>query len=260
MALSLEVIMRTCDSNQVHKDWRVRYCDKPKQDIIRVCLNSLIASCKNSGLEIKLTVIDDNSTQETKAFLYNSLRDSGFEYELINVSGGYNNSALIQYERCRDSSYDLVYSAEDDYLHFPTAIKEMVDSYGIFLERLEGKPVVIYPFDNPEEYSNSPSQCHLVLGSGRHWRTGLYTTQVLMTSPELFKKFWPLFELIATKYNGDYLRPREEHYEESNTIWNIWANGHAVRFNPVPSLALHLQFPENKDPFIDWEKLWESYE
>jgi hypothetical protein len=75
----------------------------------------------------------------------------------------------------------------------------------------------------------------------------------------IFKTFWDQFEILALKYNGDYLNPREEHYEEANTIHRIWNNGPAIRFNPIPSLALHMQFDPQRDPFIDWKKWWSEY-
>jgi hypothetical protein len=160
---------------------------------------------------------------------------------------------------CRDSKANLVYSVEDDYLHAPTAIEEMVASYELFSDRLKRTDIVIYPFDEPSEYNPPSRNDFIVHGSHRHWRTGVFTTNVIMTTPKLFKDNWNLFEVLALKYNGDYLNPRTEHYEESNTIWKIWQNNQAVRFNPIPSLALHLQFEQQLDPFIDWKKWWDEY-
>jgi hypothetical protein len=82
---------------------------------------------------------------------------------------------------------------------------------------------------------------------------------VLMTRPKLINDHWELFETLALKYNGDYTKPRTEHYEESNTIWNIWNRGDAISFNPIPSLALHLQFDKQIEPFINWRDWWELY-
>jgi hypothetical protein len=230
----------------------------PKNELIKGCVKSLIKSCKLIA-GIKLTVMDDHSSQDTVDWMNTTLTESGLLYEFIPLQEyGYNHSALKQFERCRDSDYNLVYSVEDDYLHAPTALQEMLDSYNIFLDRLK-KPVVIYPFDNPEEYNPPTDSSFIVHGSNRHWRTGIYTTNVMLTTPQLFKDHWQLFEILAIKYNGDYLNPRVEHYEESNTIWNIWKNGHAIRFNPISSLALHMQFNEQLDPYIDWRQWWHDY-
>ena len=172
---------------------------------------------------------------------------------------GYNYSAHQQWLLCKNSNSNLVYSVEDDYLHTPTAIQEMIDSYQLFSDRLKRTDIVLYPFDEPSEYNPPNRTDFIVHGSNRHWRTGVFTTNVLFTIPEIFKANWELFEVLALKYNGDYLNPRTEHYEESNTIWKIWQNNRAIRFNPIPSLALHLQFEQQIDPFIDWKKWWDEY-
>lgn len=256
--MSLEIILRTCDKANVHVDWRTRYCEIPKNQLIQGCFVSLMNSCKNID-NIKITVLDDHSSIETTDFIQDRLHTSGIKHEFINLSEhGYNYSALKQFEKCRDSEYNLVYSIEDDYLHIPSALREMLDSHAIFVDRLK-KPIVIYPFDNPEEYNPPKDPAFIVHGSNRHWRTGEFTTQVMMTTPQLFRDHWSLFETLAVKYNGDYLNPRTEHYEESNTIWKIWKQGHAIRFNPITSLALHMQFNEQLDPFIDWRKWWNDY-
>jgi hypothetical protein len=256
----LEIVLRTCDISNIHNDWRVRYFDTPKKDLIQGCVKSLINSCIGvPGL--KLTVLDDHSSDETVEWLKTTLEQSGLIYEFIQLEErGYNHSAHQQYLRCRDSEYELVYSIEDDYLHCPTAIKEMIDSFYMFCDRLKRDTIVLYPFDEPSEYNPPQRTDFIVHGSNRHWRTGIFTTQVLFCKPKIFKEYWSVFELIALKYNGDYLNPRTEHYEESNTIWNLWNNGGPLlRFNPIPSLALHMQFEQQKDPYINWAQWWKEY-
>jgi hypothetical protein len=256
---SVEIFLRTCDRTNVHIDWRVRYCNLSKPEIVIGCTQSLVNSIKQvKDCIVKLTVLDDHSSEETKLKIKEIIQPvSGSFIELTET--GYNHSAHQQWLMCRDSKANLVYSVEDDYLHVPTAIQEMIDSYTLFQERLKRNDIVLYPFDEPSEYNPPNRNDFIVHGSHRHWRTGVFTTNVLFTVPEIFKANWDLFEVLALKYNGDYLNPRTEHYEESNTIWKIWQNNQAVRFNPIPSLALHLQFEQQIDPFIDWKKWWDEY-
>jgi hypothetical protein len=242
----------------VHVDWRKRYFTGTKQELIVGCLKSLVNSIKHCTHEVNLVVMDDHSSEDTLS----KIKDicSSVKSEVISLEGtGYNNSNYQQWVRCRDTDADLFYSIEDDYLHVPSAIQEMVDTYILSKEKLNGKEVVLYPFDTPEEYRPPNSMAFIVHGSNRHWRTGLFSTCVLMTSPQILKDNWELFETLALKYNGDYLHPRTEHYEESNTIWKVWNNGNAIRLNPIPSLALHMQFIEQLDPFIDWTEWWDQY-
>lgn len=257
--MKLDIILRTCDHSNVHNDWRVRYIDKPKPEIIKVCVKSLLNSCKYVN-DVYMTILDDHSSIETVEWLQDTLTSSKIPGKIIRLEGiGYNNSSYEQWKLCRDSNADLVYSIEDDYLHTPTAIQEMIDSFQLFTERLNRDDIVLFPFDEPSEYNPPNRKDFIVHGSARHWRTGIFTTQVLFCKPKLFKEHWSLFETLALKYNGDYLNPRTEHYEESNTIWKLWTEGTVIRFNPIPSLALHLQFEQQRDPFIDWEEWWREY-
>lgn len=257
--MKIHIIIRTHDQSNVHKDWRKRYCNLSKFDIVKGCYISLIKSIQNANDHgIKITILDDHSSDSLISMIHQE--SHGIDYEFVRLEqSGYNHSAHQQYLRCRDSTADLVYSVEDDYLHCDTAISEMIESYEIFADRIKDKSILLYPFDEPSEYDPPSRADFLVHGSRRHWRTGIFTTNVMMTAPQLFRDHWNQFETLALKYNGNYLEPRDEHYEESNTIWPIWQQGLAVRFNPVPSLALHMQFDQQKDPFIDWEQWWEKY-
>jgi len=263
--MKIHIILRTHDGQNVHNDWRIRYCNLPKCELIMGCYRSLLKSIeyavKNRDWSIKLTVLDDHSSQRLINFI--SQETTLNNYELVQLDEhGYNYSALKQFELCRDSDYDLVYSVEDDYLHCETAILEMIDSYTIFKNRIPNSTIVIYPFDTPEEYNPPTEKDFIVHGSHRHWRTGKYTTNVMMSTPEVFNQHWSLFEVLAKEYNGDYLTPLKEgqiRYTEENTIWNIWKQNHAIRFNPIPSLALHMQFDQQIDPFISWQDWWNKY-
>ena len=42
---------------------------------------------------------------------------------------------------------------------------------------------------------------------------------------------------------------------EGTTINKIWREN-VYLFTPIPSVALHMQFKEQIDKFIDWKPLW----
>ena len=253
-------MIRTCDRINVHNDWRRRYCNLDKAELLTGCVRSLLRSAANTtDIDISVTVLDDHSSADTVKKLQHmiaSLPRSRFESL---SQQGYNHSAHQQWLLCRDSECDLVYSVEDDYLHCDSAIQEMVDSFVFFSQRLKHDQIVLYPFDHPNEYNPPRRRDFVVRGSARHWRTGTYTTNVIMTRPDILRTYWDRFETLALKYNGDYLNPRTEHYDETNTIQPIWEQGPVSRFNPIPSLALHMQFDMERDPFIDWQTWWQRY-
>lgn len=258
---TLHVVLRTCDTANVHNDWRRRYHSLSKQELIVGCLRSLVRSIQYAkNVDCQLSVIDDHSTAATLELIRRELNCLGSKQELISLDVvGYNYSAWQQWSICKSTGADLWYSPEDDYLHCTSAIQEMVDSWLLFSDRLKRTDIVLYPFDEPSEYNPPSRQDYIVHGSARHWRTGVFSTNVLMSTPQFLQQNWQIFETLALKYNGDYLNPRTEHFEESNTIWRLWQNNQAIRFNPIPSLALHMQFEQQKDPFINWEKWWTQY-
>lgn len=257
--MKLEIILRTHDLGNVHLD-RDRYCGKDKKTLILGCLTSLINSANLvESHQINFKILDDHSTSELKQGIYAAFDHSKWPYELYNMAEpGYNFSALKQFEFCRDSEADLVYSVEDDYLHCPSALTEMLDSYQLFKDK-SGQEIVIYPFDMPDDYvPPHMGPCFVVHGTKRHWRSGIWTTNTFMLRPQILIDHWPLFEKLATEYNPDYSNPDIEHVHEGNTICQIWKD-HVLRFSPIQSLALHLQFDTQMDPYIDWQQWWEDY-
>lgn len=251
--MNIEIVLRTHDKRNIHTD-RERYCGMSKSQLIEGCVSSLINSAEQLvGHQIKFTILDDHSSIETIVALEELFGKSKWPYELLHLAeSGHHYSGLKQFEKCRDSDADLVYSVEDDYLHCPTALQEMLDSYQIFKEKSGGAEIVLYPFDMPDDYVPPYMQpSFIVHGSERHWRSGIWTTFTMMARPELFRIHWETFEKLATQYEPCGVN-------EGNTICEIWKN-HALRFSPIPSLALHMQFDTQIDPFIDWKYWWEKY-
>lgn len=257
MNKKLDIIMRTHDQTNVHTD-RQRYCGLSKFELIRGCLISLLKSGNRVfGWDIHYTILDDHSSPEMIAEIEFLMMTQTAAHQTHTIIGldekGYNHSALQQFELCRSVSADLVYSVEDDYLHCYTALEEMLTDYYLFTQKT-GKEICLYPFDMPDDYEPPWLQPSFVVhGSKRHWRTGVWTTNTMLCRPQLFQDHWPLFEKLAKEYN-----PENHLVHEGNTICDIWKN-HALRFSPIPSLALHMQFDTQRDPYINWQQWWDQY-
>ena len=250
--MKIEIILRTHDQSNIHKD-RERYCQIPKRDLILGCLQSLINSSNLvANHEINFKILDDHSSSELIQGIYDKFETCRWPYELYNLAEkGHQYSGLKQFEFGKNSEADLVYLVEDDYLHCPSALTEMIDSYELFVAK-SGQEVVIYPFDMPDDYVPPwMAPCFVVHGSQRHWRSGTWTTFTMMARPQLFNDHWPVFEKLGGQYDG-------ENVHEGNTICEIWKN-HALRFSPIQSLALHMQFDTQQDPYIDWPRWWSQY-
>ena len=128
--MKLEIILRIHDGKNIHGN-KPRYIDIPKKDLILGCLTSLINS---SNLvkedEVSFVILNDHCTEECISKVNQILQHSKHPYQLIDLEiPGFHYSGLKQFEYCKNSTADLVYSVEDDYLHCAESIQEMLSSY-----------------------------------------------------------------------------------------------------------------------------------
>jgi len=260
--MKFHIVLRTHDSKNIHGD-KPRYIDIPKKDLIIGCVSSLINSSNLvNNHKIHFTVLDDHSSEEFLNSLGNIFKYSNHSWEIISLSEkGFNHSGYIQFKTCRDSDADLVYSVEDDYLLQENAISEMLFSYEFLkLKYKLVKELCIFPFDNPEDYI--PHQMYpgrVFRTPTRHWKEGIWTTFTMMTTPKVFQDHWKVFEKLALQYKPFAIGENLDNLvDEGNTIGNIWKND-VIRVNPIPSLALHIQFEEQRDPHINHLDWWTKY-
>lgn len=260
--MKLDIILRIHDGKNIHGN-KPRYIDVSKKDLIIGCITSLINSAnivKNA--EISFIVLNDHCTKDCVSKIHNIFKYSQHPYQIIDLEvPGFNYSGLKQFEYCKNSIADLVYSVEDDYLHCPEAITEMLRTY-IHMKKYYHikKEICLYPFDNPEDYEYSRiMQGRVFRTLTMHWKEGIWTTFTMMTTPKVFQDYWSIFEKLASKYtpwNG--IDEIDEIVHEGNTICDIWEH-QVLRINPIPSLALHVQFKKQRDPHINHMEWWYKY-
>lgn len=259
--MKLEIILRTCDRVNISKF--PRFINVSKAELLLGCVASLInAANQVQGHTISYKILDDNSSKETLNQLHSLFSQSKHSYEFVKLKDtGFHYTALKQFELCRDSNADLVYSIEDDYLHSPNSLKEALDEF-IFLQQnypIE-KPLCFFLWDQPEDYEPKHIRPEMIMrGKYRHWKTGWFTTYSFMTSPIIFKTYWDLFQKLATQYsewNGK--GNKNDTIHEGNTISKIWETD-VMRINPIPSLTLHMQSHLQEDPYINWREWWKHY-
>jgi hypothetical protein len=257
---SLDIIIRSHDKSNISKF--PRFISVSKRELIEGCITSLINSANQCKNKINIIILDDHSSQEFLHNLKNILKTSKHPTKIISLEkGGPNKSALQQFEYCKNSTADLVYSVEDDYLHSLSAVEEMLYEYDNLSTKYNlPQPLCIFPWDQPEDYEPKHNAPELIMrGQYRHWKTGWSTTFTMMTSPKVFQDHWNLFETLATEYrewdgNGN----KNDTIHEGNTISYIWSK-HIIRINPIPSLVLHMQSHLQEDPYIDWKYWWNTY-
>jgi glycosyltransferase involved in cell wall biosynthesis len=225
---SLDIIIRTHDKSNISKF--PRFISVSKKELIEGCITSLINSANQCKNKINIIVLDDHSSQEFLHNLHNILKTSRHSIKIISLEeGGPNQSALSQFEYCKNSTADLVYSVEDDYLHSPSALYEMLSEYDYLSSKYNlPQPLCIFPWDEPETYDPKHNTPELIMrGQYRHWKTGWGTTFTMMTSPKVFQDHWKLFEKLATEYKEwDGTGNKNDTIHEGNTISYIWSKAH----------------------------------
>jgi hypothetical protein len=253
---SIDIILRTHSFIDIHPNPTPRYCGADKTTLIEKCVKSLVQSANKYDGKIKFIWFDDHSSQDMIDRVFAVFSKSKHEVEFHPLEQrGWNASGLAQFDAGRGSSADLVYFVEDDYLHYPTAIEEMVNAYRLFKRNL-GTEVAIHPYDDPDNYLPLfIDECRVVLGKNRHWRTNKYSTFTFMCNPEIVRKFWSRFYTVATEYMTEWGEKNE--IQEGTTINHIW-RWEVKLFTPIPSVALHMGYERQLDPFIDWKSLWDS--
>jgi glycosyltransferase involved in cell wall biosynthesis len=248
---------------QTHSDISVhgadRYVGAPKSEVMLRCTQSLVTSTNQADDDIILRVFDDHSPSDTMTTLRRILGTCKHPVEFVALENrGYNASCLASFSKARDDGRELIYLVEDDYLHAPSAIREMLEAHVVFKERLGGGEVALHPYDDPKNYWSpifSREDCRVVYGTKRHWRTNTHTTNTCWLEIETLRRNWWLFEQLARYSSTPY--GQEHHIFEASTINKIWREQVAL-FTPIPSLALHLQHEEHKDPYLNWTQWWRS--
>lgn len=249
MKRDLTVIARTC--GRVFAIHGSRYVEKTKREIIQTCISSLVNSINQvRDHNIRLFVLDDHSSPEVLDDLNNILSQCQFPATLINVDDGTGPSHTCYrvYDLVEREATDLWYHIEDDYLHYPEAIQDMLDTVNKF-EEDTGSMIAINPHDDIWRYTREIYHSILLLGPYRHYRTVLHTTYTCLASRAIYDRYRNHFQDAAQWI----LRKGE-----NETINQVWAKDDVMLFSPIPSLALHLMEEAGKDPYIDWAALWDS--
>jgi len=252
MKRKLTIILRTC--GRVHALHGTRYVNKSKPEIINVCVSSLVNSINQvTEHDIELFVLDDHSHPDCLADIEKIIGKCRFPTHIVALDNdedptGASETCKIVYQWIEDHATDLWYHAEDDYLHYPTAIQDMIDTVDQF-EGNTGKMIAINPHDDIWRYTRQIYESILLLGPYRHYRTVKHTTYTCLASRAIYDKYRNHFQDAA-----EWILRKDE----NETINQVWNKPDVMLFSPIPSLALHLMEESGKDPYIDFDALWNS--
>ena len=147
----------------------------------------------------------------------------------------------------KQTSDDLIYFVEDDYIHTENAIEEMVCSYQKFSSQTKDD-IILCPSDYPylyQKYENT----HILMGHKKHWRQVGESLCTYLLSKNTLKKFWRHYEDMFLNNYDPYEKPLHDLYKK------------VFCFSPMPSIAIHLTNINSiygLSPQIDWKKLWDE--
>jgi len=265
---SLLILFRTNTNIEIWDQNRKRLFEYPKAEYALRSLYSLIKSIKYllnkySNIEVKLKIIDDKSNEENLSKIKELVSKSNLNIEIINHDNKEHNdvikkqtsnetfanlSSLLKcFEMGKKDGKDLIFFVEDDYLHFETALEEMISSY----ERISSqtnRELFICPSDYPFFYMNN-EKTSLLIGSKRHWRTINKTLCTLLTSHRFIDKYWSNFYNNCLDRHDPFEKYLNELYQKEICI------------SPLKSLSVHfanINSSYGLSPYINYKSLWEE--
>ncbi len=267
---SVKVILRTCTSELIMDQNKKRLFECEKNEYTFRTLKSIIYSIKKAQKYLKdvnfeIHVTDTNSSQNDISEIKNILNNSKINHKFSSVDlkkfenkikSGYSkakfsnmanfyNSLLI----AKNEEADILYFVEDDYIHSPDTMTEMIFSYEKFSTIFE-KEIILLPADYPYLYTKDENT-KIYLGEKNHWRLVSESLVTFMTSKILIEKNFNTIEKMGIEWIDPWEKPLHEIYRQYPCL------------SPMPSLAYHcanINSVFGVSPFIDIKKLWDKNE
>ena len=263
---SILIILRMNTEVEIWDQNKKRLFEEPKIEYSIRSINSLIKSIdfcqkKYPVLKIKTIIIEDHSKKENLEKVEKLIQNQNIDIVSLDHEkykplikeqksiGTFSNlaSLLQSFEIGKNKGEDLIFFAEDDYLHFEPMLEEMVASYERIASQVE-KDIFMCPSDYPYLYMSN-EKTNILIGNKRHWRTINKTLCTFMTTKNLLNKYWDNFYKTCLDRHDPFEKYMNEIYQDEICI------------SPLQSLSLHLTNINSSyglSPFIDYKKLWEK--
>ena len=268
---ALDIIIRSCASINMLTQNKQRIFEKDKIDYTLRSINSILRSVNyakkyHSNIDIKITVIDHNSSDENLREITDLLKKSSLPFKLLNLDLAEfearikktneknekvtlnqisNMSNIYKSLLQSKNSNDLIYFVEDDYIHEIDSVTEMLFTYER-ITSLTNKEIIICPTDYPYLYTQAEST-KIYLGEKYHWRKINETLCTFLTSKQIVDKHWEKFLSMCTFEHYPFESPLHEIYKEELCI------------SPIPSIAIHctnINSIFGLSPNKNWKRIW----
>ena len=181
--------MRTCTSELIMDQNKRRLFDCEKNEYTFRTLKSLLKSVNFAqtylkNIEFKIIVTDTNSSSQDISKIKSMLSESDVKSQFVSINlNDYNDKIKKGYSKAKfanmanfynslliakNETADILYFVEDDYIHSPNAITEMILSYEKFYT-VFNDDLVLLPADYPYLYTKDENT-RIYLGEKHHWR------------------------------------------------------------------------------------------
>lgn len=251
----LNVCLRTCVSKKRAGESYSKLTGVALDQHLFKCIQSLVVSINEAvehNKKIKLTVFDDRSDKAALENINSILGKAKCGYEVIKTKNAGQGGSLYEHFSFSRDKNSLFYFCEDDYLHTPRAINEMISFYRDIYEEASTH-LLIHPQEHELIYSQINYPSYILEGQNRRWRTISHSTHTFFTHSSIVDKYWRYFD--NTKYVGN--KEKRHLGSEKRTTDKLF--NHIPGFSPIPAVAVHLQSKESLPPFFDWKKVWDSF-
>lgn len=259
--MEIHYALQTCDVafNQAEK----RFCCETKAELIRKCVTSFFISVKTASelqphVKHNIMIFDDNSTKETVEFLEKIIKKFSSDNIKVNLTGIESRSVMGSIRHCYEwllaNGKDLVYQVQDDYLFEKNAITETIDIF-FRLSNEVNTQAIITPYNAPYlwsvYYKNKTAPRTIFFGAYRYWIQIYDISCSFLTSHKVLTDNKDLLEVFLS------MNPKDPDLEKLS-LNKILVQRGVLAVCPFESIALHMQTDYEKDPYVDWKKLWES--
>ena len=265
---SLKIILRTCTSELIMDQNKRRIFNSEKNEYTFKTLTSLINSTKLASknlnnINFELLVTDTNSSEDDIKKIKEMLNKSNINSKFISInlesfkdkiSSGYSKAKFSNMANfyqslliAKNENADIIYFVEDDYLHTPGAITEMIFSYEKFYS-IFSNDIVLLPADYPYLYAKDDNT-KIYLGEKNHWRLVSESLVTFMASKDLIVKNFDNLERMGIEWVDPWEKPLHKIYETTPCV------------SPIPSLAVHcanINSVFGISPFINLKDLWDN--
>jgi hypothetical protein len=261
--MNISYALQTCD--RLNNQNIIRYASPNKSEITKKCVFSFLTSVKNVANKFpehshNIKIFDDHSSIDTVDFLLkqcNNFTSKNLIIEFIALdTHGIMSSIRNCYEWLKFTESELVYQVQDDYLFIESAIFELIDIF-FQLKCARNTESIVIPYNTPtlwnDTYVYTPTPRTIIPGIKRYWIQTYDIPCTFLTSKNQFNKHWDIYEQFLNK------SPTDERIEP-DTLNKILTTRGVLGLLPISSIALHMQDTICKDPYIDWQTLWNYYD